>query len=326
MGNVSANWAHIYHKIVAPRDIAVAEKDRALVFVKQDVPMFSQLLLSWNAQRPEKGHFAFFVRAHNVHTKEWGAWHRMIEWGNEKQRSFESKSDGFTKYVHVRLETEPLQLADGFCIKVVGAKGASFSRMKSLSVTVANLRTFVSENHAHVAKKCTTARIENVPKISQISIDHVDSKRICSPVSCTMLSEYVTKRKGCPVTFAINSFDKGLDSYGSWPFNIAHLYEQADGSIRCYSTRLNSFKDIHTHLMKGIPVVVSVRGSIPKAPQPYRYGHLLIVIGYDASTQDVLCHDPAKEGHHNVEQRYALKDFLQAWEASHRLAYMVEPL
>ncbi len=73
-----------------------------------------------------------------------------------------------------------------------------------------------------------------------------------------------------------------------------------------------------------MPVVVSVRGYLQGAPQEYKQGHLLLVVGWDQATQSVICHDPAIFGDQVVEYAYDLSDFLRAWELSHRLAYVVD--
>lgn len=317
-------WAHLFHKKITPDESVRAARHNGFFFTRFTVPMFSQLLLSWNAVRPQKGHFTFFVQARNAHTLKWGHWHRMFEWGNDVQHSHATRSDGFSKYLHVRLETEPLQLADAFRIRVVGAKGASLSLLKSVAVTTSNMNEFKPENVDKDLSNLSSVFVRDVPKISQISLDHAENHRMCSPVSCTMLSSFFTKSATDPVFFANKSFDKGLNSYGSWPFNMAHSFEQAKGKAWFFNTRLNSFKNLHRQLRRGIPAIVSVRGVLKQAPRPYLQGHLLTVVGYDARTQEVICHDSAKEGHRNVEQRYSLADFVHSWEASRRLTYWAE--
>ncbi len=324
MQNTHAQWAHLFHKKITTDEAAYARRHNCFFFTKSDLPMFSQLLLSWNALRPKKGHFSFFVQARNAHTLKWGSWHRMFEWGKDLQRSHVTTSDGFSKYVHVRLETEAFQLADGFRIKVVGAKGTSLSLLKGLAITTVNMNAFKPEYVTRDLSQLSSVSVSNVPKISQISLNHPEHQRICSPVSCTMLSQFLTKNKVDPIHFAQRSFDKGLNSYGSWPFNMAHAFERSKGKAWFYNTRLNSFRDIHKQLKRGIPAIVSVRGTLAGAPRPYPHGHLLTVVGYDADAKEVICHDSAKEGHENVEQRYSLADFLRSWEASRRLTYWVE--
>lgn len=319
-----AKWAHLFHKKITADESVRATRHNSFYFSRSEIPSFSQLLLSWNAVRPAKGHFTFFVQVCNAHTKKWGAWHRMCDWGSDVQRSHATRSDGFSKYLHVRLETEPLQRAYAFRIKVVSENGASLSLLKSVAVTTIDMHAFEPERVAQDLSKLRSVFVPGVTKISQRSLPHVDNHRMCSPVSCTMLSHFFTKNMTNPLLFAGKSFDKGLNSYGSWPFNMAHSFEQAKGKAWFFHTRLNSFKDLHMQLRRGIPAIVSVRGTLKQAPQPYPQGHLLTVVGYDARSKEVICHDSAKEGHANVEQRYSLADFVHAWEASRRLTYWAE--
>ena len=168
--------------------------------------------------------------------------------------------------------------------------------------------------------------VKNVTKISQFALNHADSSRICSPTSCTMLTRYLTGYLIDPIDFAKKSYDKGLDAYGSWPFNMAHAFEHSNGKNWFFNTRLNSFTELHRQLTRNIPVVVSVRGTLPGAPKSYNQGHLLVVIGWDAQKKQVVCHDPASEKHYQTLKQYAFNDFIKAWELSHRLVYWVEPV
>jgi hypothetical protein len=68
-----------------------------------------------------------------------------------------------------------------------------------------------------------------------------------------------------------------------------------------------------------------VRGAIADAPQEYANGHLLVVVGYDAVDHAIICHDPAALTHEDTLKKYDLQDFVQAWERSRRLAYIIMP-
>ena len=321
---IHAQWAFLSHKKFALAELDAAAPQNVLIFYQQKIPLFSQLLCAWNAVRPKKGHLSFFVQARNAHTQRWGLWHKMAEWG-DVQRSHSSKSDGFSKNIHVRFETEPYQLADAFRIKVVGALGASIKNVRALAVTTANMHAFKSEDIKKTAK-LDSVFVARVPSISQIALRHTESNKICSPVSCTMVTQHITKRQFDPLRFAKNSYDKGLGIYGSWPFNMAHAFECGQGNYWFYHTRLNSFIDLHRQLKRGLPIAVSVRGTLPGAPRTFPHGHLLVVIGWDKQSQKVICHDPSAPEHHQVEKRYGLKDFIAAWERSRRLAYWVETI
>lgn len=320
-GTIAARWASLFHKKITQQEALIAQRQRSYTFCQERVPLFTQLLFSWNAIRPSKGHFEFFVQARNAHTRKWGSWHRMMEWGKKIQVSHATPSDGFTKYEHVRLETARQQYADAFRIKVVGEQGASLASLKAVSATTINMRQFHAESLTRVMS-LSSVYLPRVPKLSQTALQHKDNSRLCSPTSCAILTRYLTGVEIDPIRFAESSYDKGLNAYGSWPFNVAHAFELCKGKYWFFNTRLNSFVDLHKQLMRGIPVVVSVRGTLPGAPQSYPHGHLLVVVGWDNKTKRVICHDPAMTKPYDAERQYRVRDFLKSWEQSRRLVYM----
>lgn len=324
-GLVNGQWSSVFHKKLTEQEAMRADAQNAFFFTKENVPMFTQLLYSWNALRPPRGYFTFMIQARDAHTQKWGSWHKMVDWGKETQRSYASKSDGFSKHVHVRFETEPLQLADAFRIKVVGSKGASLKSLKALAVTVVNMNKFKSEPLKAALHELQSVALGKVPKISQFALKHPESHRICSPVSCSMIAQYLSNNSFHPGNFAKMAYDKGLDTYGSWGCNMAHAFERCRGKYWFFNTRLNSFQELHKQLTRGLPVAVSVRGVLQGAPQAFPSGHLLVVVGWDKDRQEVLCHDPSIEHHHEVLKRYKIDDFLKSWEQSRRLTYWVEP-
>jgi len=295
-----------------------------IYFSKEGIPHFTQLIFSWNAFRPSSGYFSFFIQARDAASKKWGKWHHMADWGAHIQRSFNSKSDGLTKYVHVRLETEAQKVADAFRLKVTSTSGADLSLIKEFAFSIADYNLFRPETcNEHIAQ-LPSVHIQHVPQISQFELAHKESGRLCSPTSCTMLTHFLTSNTIDPCEFADNAYDNGLDAYGSWPFNVAHAFEHAGGNISFFTTRLNSFTMLWQQLSRGIPVVASVRGLLSGAPKMYRHGHLLVVVGWDKKTKEVICHDPAFPTHEKTLHRYSFSSFVHAWEASRRLAYWAE--
>lgn len=320
-----ARWTSVFRQRITPQDVKNAT-DNLIVFTKDGVHPFSQLMFSWNAMRPHKGHFSFYVQARHARNKKWGVWHHMSDWGAGVQRSYVSKSDGIAQFVHVRLESNKANLCDGFRIKIIAKNGASLSQLKAFTVTIANSHDFKPEHYGDHIEQLSSVYVHDVPKISQFALNHPDNSRICSPTSCTMLIQFLTGVEIDPLDFARRSYDRGLGAYGSWPFNMAHAYEKAGGRGWFFNTRLNSFTELHAQLSRGIPVVVSVRGKMINAPREYPNGHLLVVVGWDAKKKQVICHDPASESHISVEKRYSFKDFTRAWDLSWRLAYWAEPI
>ena len=318
-------WTQVYCKTLSTTKQA-NNKKKLLKFSKKEVSPFTQLVFSWNALRPETGYFAFWVQARNSKTKQWSKWHRMIDWGAKRQCSYCSDSNDFTRYAHVRLEINKKILADAFNIRVTAYEGADLSLLHSLIVTLTNFNCFQPEMYDEHLKQLASVHINGVPRVAQFAIDHAHNSRICSPVSCTMLTRFLSGHYIDPLDFAYHVFDGGLDAYGSWPFNMAHAFERCNGTLNFFVTRLNSFTELHRQLRRGIPVIVSVRGHIEGAPKDYPHGHLVLVLGWDKKQQKVICHDPAFNDEHNVVKYYSLKSFIRSWERSHRLTYWAKPI
>jgi hypothetical protein len=320
----SDQWTWLYYRTFSPQDYDSFKEKNDIFFAKDDVPLFSQLVFSWNSLRPSKGYYSFWVQARDADNKKWGSWHKMMEWGSHVQRSFKNKVDQFTSYEHVRLEISPDKLADGFRVRISSHDGASLQLMKAFAVSLSNFSNFKSEVDSGGWSSLSSVYIRNVPTISQFALDHHRADAICSPTSCTILTSFLLQNYVDAHDFAEKSFDKGLNVYGSWPFNMAHAFETCAGSFLFFTARLNSFSRLHQRLQDGIPVVVSVRGPLRTAASAYKHGHLLVVVGYDAKTKEVICHDPAFKNDRATVHRYAVKDFLEAWERSRRLAYVTE--
>lgn len=317
-------WTWIHH-VRCNEIIRVTNNSKKTLFCEKiKVNPFTQLIFSWNIVRPQVGYFSFYVQVRDAETKRWGIWHHMADWGAGMQQSYLSKSDGVSSFVHVRLEVDNKKVADAYRIKIIPRDNASLSCIYAYSIATSNFNLFKAEQI--VSDNLASVYIKNVPLIAQFELEYEDNGRICSPVSCAMLVNYLTNTYQDPIAFALQSFDAGLGVYGSWPYNMAHAFEQCNGTFHFFVKRMNTFVDLHEQLIKGMPVIVSVRGNLPGALKPFPHGHLLIVVGWDKETRQVLCHDPAAESNEKVFKRYPIADFLPAWERSHRLAYVAEPV
>lgn len=315
-----APWTWCYTK----KFVVLPLRDGDTAFIKKETPLFTQLIFSWNADLPQQGDLQFWVRVHymdNKHSsvKDWSSWHRMAAWSNQGGTTFYSKHDDGLEYCYVRLEIPKGCYADAFHIKVTAQHGAQLSLLKALTVSLSNLNNFAPES-AQTYKQLSSVVCEGVPEWSQMLIDHPKASAMCSPTSLCTLASYVTEKKLHPYDFANGVFDHGLKIYGSWPCNIAYAYHATEGTVFYHVQRLHDFHTLYRSLWHGIPVVVSVRGSLPGAPKPYNDGHLMTIIGYNAATRAIICHDPRIVD--SVVTEYPLSSFLQAWENSHRLAYI----
>jgi hypothetical protein len=299
-------------------------KDKAELSFVSPTPYFSQLILSWNAFRPTKGHFRFWVQAQDSATKKWYDQHHIIDWGKDIQHSYISIDEKGTGCYHVRLELPKNRHGNSFRIKIESHDGADLSLLKSLNVCVSDLAKFKASSSSEFST-LKSVKVHNVPKQSQMVLDHPRAHQLCSPTSLSMLLGFFQKTPVDPLQCAEKVYDSGLDTFGSWPFNVAHAFEACEGKIHFGVRRLNSFAEVHKQLSRNIPVMVSVRGELVGAAKPYNDGHLLLVIGYDAKQKKVICHDPAFEDASQVTASYDVDGFLKAWARSRNLAYIAAP-
>jgi hypothetical protein len=319
-------WTRSYRKVFSLQDQQHYDAQSQCTFERSQVMPFSQLIFSWNAVRPSHGFLVFFAQVRDKESQQWGPWHKMMSWGHMVQKSYEDKKQRgvVSSYHFVRLEVDKESLADAFRIRVEREDGARLSSLRSFVVSVTNLAYFVPEKMSDL-RELSSVIIKGIPTVSQFMLDHSQADRLCSPTSCSMVVSFLGKKTVSPLLFADGVYDEGLGVYGSWPFNTAQIFEALQEKVSASVVRMDSFKQLHTQLIKGMPVVVSVRGSLCGAPKSYDNGHLLVVVGWDAQRREVVCNDPAHKTHAEVRSQYTLSDFLAAWERSRRLTYLIEP-
>jgi hypothetical protein len=322
--HASEQWTWSFKKIFSADEINKIGTGNVRTLTKVDVPCFTQCMVSWNAFRPESGHFTLSIQVRHHKDQRWGSWHKMVSWGKNIQSSYFEESDKGVVYHHVRLEVPHHNRADAVRVKIETHEGALFEDFRLLSVALSDFTLF-SEEPLNVLTDLPTVHVKGVPVYSQMVLDHPKKEVICSPTSLSMVVGFVEGKDVNPCEFAEKSFDKGLQAYGSWPFNVAHAFERCNGSMLFRVIRSNSFADLHVRLQNQLPVVVSVRGAIKGAPQEYPKGHLLVVVGWDQKSQKILCHDPAWNCLEKVVVAYDAHSFIRAWERSRRLMYVVEP-
>lgn len=292
-----------------------------LVFTQTSTPAFDQLILSWNALRPALGHFRFEVQIKQG--KRWSKWLRYAEWGRGVQRSFFDSDISATNH-YVRLEIAK-EKATGFKVRVLPIDGADLATMQSLMVTICDKGSFTSEVHASYIQKLPLVQIHNVPPYSQMITPFIDHTKICSPSAVATVISYWTNHHYDPTKFCAECFDYGLNIYGSWPFCVAAAYDATHSAVKCHVTRLQSVQELYDLLKKGMPVCVSITGNALINEQPLyctRRGHIVVVTGIDPQTGIIYVNDSAFIKRDEVTHAYPLKKFIQAWECSHRLAYV----
>jgi len=288
---------------------------------------FNELILSWNALRPDDGKLTFAVSI--KHANQWSNWHRLAEWGPDFQRTFVNKRHPYVHTKHVRVEMQRGCRARGFRVRVTSSGGAKLENLKALFACLSNLNQFQinqpDKDLSHVV-------IQGVPRQSQMVIDHPRRKDLCSPTSTSVVVNYfmrslygqTSNMHDYVIDFADKVHDQGPNIYGNWLFNVAQAYNSSRGDVFYRVERLNSFNDLYSYLAREIPIVVSVR-RLRGGATPYRNGHILVVVGYNPVNKTVLCIDPAFRNAKSCLKAYGLWDFLYAWGRSRNLSYIPMP-
>ncbi len=284
-------------------------------FEHREAAPFNELILSWNGTRPSQGEWIFHVSLYQ--NGQWSPWLPYAKWSKEDQRTFKvSPHNSFAQTYQ-----DAVSPKEGFCTGFrVQIEGSELEKIKNIWVSCSNTKAF---------KPSSLQKWEAAPPIpllglSQMRLDHPRHRDLCSPTSTTNVINYLAQTKLNPLDFAARSHDNQFDIYGNWILNTAAACEALQGHHHAYVTRLNSFEALLAQLRKGLPVVVSVKGTIEGAPQPYPNGHLLCVTGYDAEKQTVLCVDSACLQDEQTTIAYPLQSFLTAWETRLRLAYLFD--
>ncbi len=276
------------------------------------VPPFTELIFTWNGQRPVDQDYRFYVNI-KVGTV-WSPDLLYAQWGRESQCTFSQTVDNFP----VRSDQDTIEIldghqADGFRIRVEGPGESLFS-----------LHVYTKQREAQDAEFGGVASVELPLKgLSQMVLEHPRFASLCSAASSTAVIRYLLSSDHWdPIFFAERSRDFCFDIFGNWVLNLAHASSVISPSWECWVERLAGFGELYRKLSSGVPVVVSVRGPLNGSALPYQSGHLLVVRGYDAESQKVLCMDPAFPSPEETFVSYALSDFLFAWKRRGYVSYI----
>lgn len=283
---------------------------------EENVAPFDELMLSWNSPRPKQGQYQIYV---SVQMGDWSPWLLYATWGSEGQMSYlNTLSEMPVRAYQDAIEVMEGKKATGFRVKIEGEIDPTTS-----------LHVYTNGDRAPEPQSMLAGAASihlPVGGISQMALNHVRNKDLCSPTSTTAVVRYLSN-DFCidPCQFALRSWDSGFDIFGHWVFNVAQAAAELGPSWKAWVERLSGFEAIYRHLQQGAPVVVSVRGPLAGSAAPYAKGHLMAVIGYDADHQKVLCMDPAFPADDQTHAQYDLQDFVQAWNRRGRVAYVFVP-
>jgi len=286
----------------------VKSTDQVYIWEERGCIPFDELIVSWNASRPQHGDFFISISLWNG---KWSPWINYALWGAGKQLTFEHKVENYRSYQDT-LEVLDGRLVEGFRIKVEGP----IECLRSLHASLRNTQTY------RLIADCSLedSIALDVPGLSQMALSDPRNKRICSPTSTAAVLRYFN----CPVEiikFADKVRDEAFDIYGNWVLNIAQAAHELS-SFHCCVGRLAGIDEMLSFCRRGFPVVVSVKGPLAGSALPYEGGHLLVVRGYEANQKRLLCMDPGFPQDSLTQVSYPLSDFAAAWGRRQGLAYL----
>ncbi len=292
---------------------------------------FNDLIISWNALRPIRGKFSFYVR---VKLAEWSSWFCLAVWGRNSDGTVHQRSVSYPQDSLLHLDVDTLSLsgenlANEFEVKVVCEEGAHEAALHSLWASVSRLEKNRSSNHFSMPEDRFV--ISGVPRTSQLEISHTKARAMCSPASTWMVIRFLQQQNhighhGIFLDFADEVYDQNKHIYGNWVLNVAAAYNALQGRFSCYACRLSGFNELFKYLRNGIPAVVSFKGPIKGSADGRLHleGHLIVVKGWNGQKKQVICEDPAFSSTHETEICYDFNEFMQAWERRYHLAYLFQ--
>jgi hypothetical protein len=271
------------------------------------VAPFEQLIVSWNAVRPQAGKFTIFV---SLQVGEWSPWLPYAVWEAGSQHGFTGKEWNIA--VDLNAVNAVGAQADGFRIRVEARKGAEMKDFRALHACTSIPSDIVTPAYFTAPPLCL-----EVKGLSQ-------KPRQGSPTSTAAVVRYLTGDNSLdPALFAERCRDRRFDVFGNWTLNVAAAYhELRETPYWCWVQRLDGFEPILDALEKGFPTVISVSAPLPGSTGAYPLGHLIAVIGFDPQKQQVLCMDPAFSTNEKTLVRYDLNDLLEAWARQQYISYV----
>lgn len=283
----------------------------------KELPLFDELMLTWNATRPVEGKYLFYIK---VKTVQWSPWLLYATWGSETQASCHSQaSEAPVRVYQDVLEVKEGMKATGFQIQITAEGRAPLEQIRGLYVyTNSDKAEAPPQSLSDPSAICLPLK-----GLSQMTLNHIRQRDLCSPTSTTAVVRYLSNKPEIdPIHFAKKAWDGSFDIFGNWVLNVSQAADELGPSWHCWVERLSGFDDIYRRLLLGTPVIISVRGPLPGSAEPYAKGHLMVVIGYEPQEEKVICMDPAFPSDEKTIVRYALSDLLQAWNRRGRVAYI----
>ena len=282
---------------------------------------FKEAIASWNAETPAGTWIETQIRAQLG--SRWTKWYNLGVWAADNatvaRHSVNQQSDADGNVaVDTLVVTNKKSPANAFQLKVrlFSAGGKAVPTVRNVSVAFS--MTAVKPGTLAPGNPARWNRTLAVPGCSQMV--YPDGGNVwCSPTSTSMVLAYWTKDSGpCEprVRAAVaGTYDWLFDGNGNWPFNTAYA---ATFSMEGYVARFTTLAQAEEWIAAGVPVIMSIawgKNELTGAAIPSSDGHLMVLVGFDASGNPVV-NDPAAATDAQVQRTYIRAEFESLWLAS----------
>ena len=291
---------------------------------------FREAIASWEAETPTGTWVETQIRAQI--SGVWTKWYNLGVWAADgstvRRHSAGSQSD-IHGYVGIdTLVVTAKQAATAYQVKVrlFSADGIALPRVRASAVTVS---TSPERNPVlYAGNPALWNRVISIPQCSQMV--YPDGGEVwCSPTSTSMVLGYWTGDTGAcepRVRAAVGGvYDWIYRGHGNWPFNTAYA---ATKGLQAHVTRFTRLAQAEPWIAAGVPVIISLawgKGELTGAPIESSGGHLMVVVGFDASGNPVV-NDPAAASDATVRRTYLRSELETLWlRASAGTTYLIYP-
>ena len=297
--------------LTAPADFKMT--GQVLTGPETTAPPFTELIPSWNAITPAGSSLSLEVRVRQA--GGWTRWYSFGTWMSEGERS----SVNGQKDVAGALDTDTLGLTAPVTAYQYRVTLRGAAQLSLLAFTTSRK----GKAEAVASDRTVWGKVLNVPQRSQM-IYPGGGEVWCSPTSVSMILAFWGVQITVPAA-AKATYDKAYDGTGNWSFNVAYA---GSLGLQAYVSRLPGLAEAERYVSAGIPLAVSLgwkKGELPGAALPASSGHLMVLVGFDASGNPVL-NDPAAASNDAVRRSYPRAAFERLWqEHSGGTVYVMAP-
>jgi uncharacterized protein YvpB len=316
----------------------ILEKDNSVAFVNFDKPSeltsniispgfpFSQLILSWNATKPDSISLLQFDIEVSEKGNKWEKFNYQT-WGPQIDSLWQIGSVKKVKGLgRMQIDVLSLEVPVRFARVTVRALGRSGSkeivlRRLALSFSSGNA-TWEDYSQYKIDSKVIFGTVKlAVPYFTQRSLPPDISGSCCSPTAVSMVLNYYGLNIG-PEEFAHEVYDIRGKMFGNWPHNMAAAY--SNGLTKTWIESHGSIDEIYNEVVNGKPVVISIAygfNELPNSPiHEAPDGHLIAVVGFEGP-DTVICNDPAGHNPEDGIVHYPRHELEKIWLSHGGIAY-----